>query len=76
MGRRLTPAERRQREREKERRQAASRARTAERRAAERRVREREKAETARKSKSLDIAYSSAMEAIMNLHLQEKHLRK
>jgi len=73
MGRRLTPYERRQREAEKQRRQAASRARTAARRDAERRVREREKADTAKKSKKLDVAYSTAMDAIMNLHLDSKH---
>lgn len=73
MGRKLTPSERRQREREKERRQAESRRRTAERRDAERRVREREKADTARKSKTQDKIYSEAMESIMNLHLENKH---
>ena len=73
MGRRLTPYERRQREREKERRQAESRRRTAQRREAERRVREREKADTARKSKAQDKAYSDAMDSIMNLHIEDKH---
>ena len=73
MGRRLTPYERRQREREREERAAARRRRTAERRAAEKRERDRKSAADSRRAKQLDSDYTDAMNAITNLHIEDKH---
>ena len=73
MGRRLTPYERSQRERQRERQAAERRQKTANRRAAEKRSRDRQSAATSSKSKSLDKASRDAMDAIMNLHIEEKH---
>ena len=73
MGRRLTPYERRQLEREREERAAARRRRTAERRAAEKRERDRKSAADSRRAKQLDSDYTDAMNAITNLHIEDKH---
>ena len=73
MGRRLTPSERRQRERQRDQQAAERREKTARRREAEKRVRDREAAAASKKAKGLDSAYKSAMDSILNLHMEEKH---